>query len=98
MPVAAVSTTLRKILLVEDNPDDALLFKESLQKERPEKFQVIHVQKLSQALQYLKVESCDVILLDLNLPDSAGFNTFSHVRIVAEKIPVIIFSGSLEKG
>ena len=35
----------------------------------------------------------DVILLDLGLPDSAGYETFSGIHQQAPKIPIVVLSG-----
>ena len=39
-----------------------------------------HVKRLSEALEYLWKETCDVILLDLGLPDSHGIDTLVLTR------------------
>ena len=64
-----------RVLLVEDNLGDARLLYEGLEEALPGQFQMTHVKRLSEALEYLWKESCDVVLLDLGLPDSHGIDT-----------------------
>ena len=51
------------------------------------------VNRLSDALVSLKEKSPAVILLDLNLPDSHGAETFRRVLESAPDVPVVILSG-----
>src|SRR4029077_2801378 len=48
---------------------------------------------LRAAIALLGSREIDVILLDLNLPDSRGLETFSKIQRVAPELPVIILSG-----
>lgn len=49
---------------------------------------------LDQALKMLRDrEPYDVVLLDLNLPDSEGKTTFQHLHPVARPTPIVIYSG-----
>lgn len=89
-----------KVLLVEDNPGDARLIIELLNEAGSGKFHVDHVTRLSEALNFLRIldeESCDVILLDLSLPDSEGFETFTEVYKRASFLPIIILTGLDDK-
>lgn len=78
-----------KILYIEDNPSDTRLVEELLQG-----FEVISRERLTDGLNYLETNSVDVILLDLALPDSVGYNTFEKVKSIDLNIPVIIITGS----
>jgi signal transduction histidine kinase/DNA-binding response OmpR family regulator len=53
---------------------------------------VEHADRLSVALSYLAVRRFDAILLDLNLTDSAGLDTFARVQAQAPELPVVIFT------
>lgn len=81
-----------KILLVEDNPGDALFIKEMI-KDIDEKFEVFHVTRLDESLTYLRKENFDVVLLDLCLPDSQGIDTFKVMNYNAPDLPIIILTG-----
>jgi PAS domain S-box-containing protein len=53
-----------------------------------------HVNRLTEALQLLRAIQFDVILLDLNLEDSAGYETFSRILPQAAKAAILVLSGS----
>jgi signal transduction histidine kinase len=57
------------------------------------KVEVSCVNRLSDGLASLKEKSPGVILLDLNLPDSQGAETFRKVLEKAPDVPVVILSG-----
>ena len=82
-----------KILLVEDNPGDARLLREILAEVTFTQFELAHVERLSEALKRLGEKRFDVILLDLSLPDSQGFDTFTQVQAQAPQVPIIVLSG-----
>jgi len=81
------------VLIVEDNPADALLIKEHLNDISGEYYATEEVETLAGALQKISHSDFDVILLDLSLPDSQGFDT---VRTVVSKFPqsvIIVLTG-----
>ncbi|MCW5982102.1 MAG: response regulator [Bryobacteraceae bacterium] len=81
------------VLLVEDNPGDARLVTISLAEETGDAFRVEWVQDLATASECVAAESFDAILLDLNLPDSQGFNTFARMQADASDIPILVLTG-----
>jgi two-component system, cell cycle sensor histidine kinase and response regulator CckA len=82
-----------KVLLVEDNPGDVRLLREFLWDVTSVQFELMPVDKLFQALNCIKQDNFDVILLDLVLPDSQGLNTFINTHIHAPKTPIIVLTG-----
>jgi signal transduction histidine kinase len=80
------------VLLVEDNPGDADLVRLRLVDGKA-KADVNCVNRLSDALASLREKSPSIILLDLNLPDSQGADTFRKVLEHAPDVPVVILSG-----
>jgi len=82
-----------KVLLVEDNLGDALLLYEGLQEALPDQFQMTHVRRLSEALEYLWEETCHVVLLDLGLPDSHNLDTLVVTRAQAPDVPIVVLTG-----
>ena len=82
-----------KVLLVEDNLGDARLLYEGLAEALPEQFQMNHARRLSEALEYLWQETCDVVLLDLGLPDSHGLDTLVVTRAQAPGVPIVVLTG-----
>lgn len=85
-----------KVLLIEDNPDDALLLRYHLTKILSAQVEIQHCTHLTEALKRLreKKTNFDIILLDLGLPDSCGLETFNQVHRQAPKMPIMVLSGS----
>lgn len=85
------------ILHFEDNPADLLLADSLLSDLKNITCSIQQAIRLSQGLQVLSDHKSDlkidVILLDLNLPDSRGIATFEAVKKAAGYIPIIIMSG-----
>ena len=82
------------VLLIEDNPGDARLIREMLTEGEDALFRLDCVGRLSQGLEYLETRSASLILLDLSLPDSLGFETFLRVYAHSPKIPIIVLTGN----
>ena len=82
-----------KVLLVEDNPDDAMLVQEMLHDAQNAEFSLTCMESLSTALDCALSCSPDVALLDLSLPDSSGLNTFSKMHERAPAVPVVLLTG-----
>jgi signal transduction histidine kinase len=80
------------VLLIEDNPGDADLVRLRLVESQSD-IQVNCVPRLSDALACLDVETPSLVLLDLNLPDSHGAETFHRIMQKAPNVPVVILSG-----
>ncbi len=80
------------ILLVEDNPAEAVLLQESIaQIDNPP--EVFHVERLDEALEYLRNNRVNAILLDLALPDSEGLSTLERANAAAPHLPIIVLTG-----
>lgn len=93
-----------RVLLIEDNPGDARLFEEMLREtaELPRRtdaggssasLDIHHEQRLSDGLNVLRDVGADVVLLDLNLPDSTGLETLASVVDETEMLPIIVLTG-----
>lgn len=85
-----------KILLVEGNPGDARLIKELLNEVSKEQFDITHVNRLSEAVDMLNLTRVDVVLLDLELPDSTGIDTYSKLHAFSPQTPIITLSGGTD--
>ncbi len=82
-----------KVLLIEDNPADAVFIEEILKEAKDFSFDVEWKERLSIGLERLAKKGVDIVLLDLNLPDSKGFNTFTRTLAQAPEIPIIVLTG-----
>lgn len=88
-----VEATIIKVLLVEDNPGDALLLRVLLEEAGADRFDLSNVERLEEAIECLLEEDFGVILLDLSLPDSHGLNTVTRARSTAPEVPIVVLSG-----
>jgi PAS domain S-box-containing protein len=82
-----------KILLVEDNPGDARLIRETLASGGGAAFDVEIVDRLAAGLERLRAGGIDIVLLDLALPDSRGPATFNRVYAQVPAVPIIVLTG-----
>jgi phosphoserine phosphatase RsbU/P len=82
-----------RVLLVEDNPADARLVRESLLEARALDIDLFHVKCLHDALDRLFERGADVILLDLGLPDSSGIETVQRTARAFPRVPILVLTG-----
>lgn len=82
-----------RILLVEDNPGDALLIKAIFQDAPQPGFDLVWMKSLSSALQALEQHPVDAVLLDLGLPDAQGMETLHRVNGQGRSIPIVVLTG-----
>lgn len=82
-----------EILVIEDNPGDAMLIKLLLEECLGNICEVIQYEKLDEGIRELINRRYDLILLDLNLPDSNGLNTLRKCLGPGFNIPIIILTG-----
>src|SRR5437867_6207163 len=84
---------LINVLLIEDNPGDTRLIRELFKEVKGTPTGLLCADRLSSGLELLSKGGVDVILLDLSLPDSKGFDTFQRVQSHAKELPVIVLTG-----
>jgi signal transduction histidine kinase len=82
-----------KILLVEDNLGDADLIGEALAETDPAQFELTHVERLGEALNYVAKAEVEVILLDLSLPDAHRLETLRRMQDAAPELPIVVLTG-----
>jgi DNA-binding response OmpR family regulator len=80
-----------RVLLVEDNPADALLVQSLLRQAGG--IEVHTAPTLSAGLEDLVTFAVDVVLLDLNLPDTRGLATLSRLLDARDDVAVVVLSG-----
>ncbi len=82
------------VLVIEDNPIDVRVLEYTLTGDFGDQSYKIHSEgELYLALHYLEDTTIDVVMLDLNLPDSRGLETLSNFKTVYPSIPVIVLTG-----
>jgi DNA-binding response OmpR family regulator len=82
-----------KVLLIEDNPGDAFLMKFYLGESTAPVFETLHAETIKQAYELLEQHTFDIILQDLNLPDSHGIDS---IKNLLERFPgnlVLVLTG-----
>jgi len=81
------------VLLIDASTDDERLFREELALVRDQPFTLEIARSLAEGLAQLRQRRFDVILLDLNLPDSLGLTTFLRLQPKAGLQPIIVLVG-----
>ena len=81
---------MKSILVVDDNKLNLATARSVLSNE----YKVIPVMKGQQALTYLENSECDIILLDINMPEMDGFEVLEKIRGMerGRNIPVIFLT------
>jgi signal transduction histidine kinase len=82
-----------EVLVLEDNPGDARLLDAALSGEVLVDLHLTVAPRLSDGLHLLASREFDAVLLDLNLPDSRGMETFERLRAAVPEVPLIVYSG-----
>jgi diguanylate cyclase (GGDEF)-like protein len=83
---------LRDVLLVEDSLIDAQLIRRLLRRVSAAYYRITHVRTLNDAVLSAEELTPDVILADLNLPDSRGTQTVASLQTSYPDIPLVIVS------
>jgi DNA-binding response OmpR family regulator len=79
----------KKILLVEDEENERLLYTEELEKEG---FEIKSVADGKLALKIIEKENFDLIILDLQMPMMDGIETLGSILMKKRNLPVIIYT------
>jgi diguanylate cyclase (GGDEF)-like protein/PAS domain S-box-containing protein len=82
-----------RVLLIEDDPDYALLVRRRL---GTESIRVAHVSTMAAAIDHVRASPVDCVLLDLSLPDSYGIGGIDGLRAVAPQMPVIVLTANAD--
>jgi len=81
------------VLLVEDNAYDAGLVRRLLASRTDPCFELAVARNLSEALAHARGDGCDVILLDLSLPDSSGTDGLQELALALPRTPIVVLTG-----
>lgn len=79
-----------RVLLVEDDALDQSLFRRTLAKTRAD---VVCAARLDEALERLAEGGFDLVVSDLNLPDSEFEETYARLREASRETPVVLITG-----
>jgi PAS domain S-box-containing protein len=82
-----------RVLIVEDDAIDRMQLQRLLASTSLQVAEVKCANRLAAALDALKQWDCDVLLLDLGLPDSQGLDSIIQIQTQAPEVPIIVMSG-----
>src|ERR1700684_4621807 len=87
------ATLIKAILLIEDHPGDARLFREMLKDQGTHDAEMTHVDCMSAAEKHLVQHAVDIILLDPGLPDAQGLGAIRRIPAAAPRVPLVVLTG-----
>ncbi len=82
-----------RVLLIEDDPDDALVVKEAFAEVPSGRLELTHVQSFEEGIKRMHAERFEALLLDLGLPDSPGQKAVMEVNRRVPEIPLVVLTG-----
>jgi CheY-like chemotaxis protein len=85
-----------RVLIVEDNPGDMVLARRMLEEIQSVRFTILQAVSLAGALSEL-AEPVDLVLLDLNLPDSRELETLRRLRAQNPSVPILVLTGMADR-
>jgi len=83
---------LGQLLFVEDSPVIVRLVCAMLDEAAAGEFDLVHVERLSDALRQLSTADVSCVLLDLSLPDADGLEGLRRIRETAPEVPIVVLS------
>ena len=83
-----------KALLVEDDSNHAGIVERSLAGADLAAFTLERVECLAAARDFIESNECDVILLDLSLPDARGMEALDEVHSRSPEVPVVVLTAN----
>ncbi len=91
------SNTKATILYVEDNPDNRMLVRRIL---LSEDYALLEAKDGSEALNVLKNEHPDLILMDINMPDMDGYTLTATIKAMPgfERTPILALTANVMRG
>jgi two-component system response regulator (stage 0 sporulation protein F) len=78
-----------KILIIEDNENERLLYKEELEKEG---YEILTASSGKEGLSFIENEKLDLIILDLRMPEMDGLEVLGKILSKRKNLPVIIYT------
>jgi len=82
-----------KVILIEDNPGDARLITEYLKSSEKMVYQLFSASNLEEGVDLISNNEIDIIISDLNLPDSKGLDTCRSILKESANVPVVLLTG-----
>jgi diguanylate cyclase (GGDEF)-like protein/PAS domain S-box-containing protein len=82
----------KTVLLIENDPGEALLIREMFNNQGTYSFALTHVESIANAETYLAGQAVDVILLDLGCPDAPGLEGVLRTHAAARSASIVLLS------
>jgi len=85
------------VLYVEDNQDNRILIRRILQADG---YVVLEAENARQAVEFLRKEKPDLIIMDINLPEISGYALTTKLKSHPNfnKIPIVALTANVMKG
>lgn len=80
---------MKKILIIEDEENERLLYKEELEKEN---YQVFVACDGFEGINLMEQQEFDLIILDIKMPGMDGIETLSKILSKRKNVPVILYT------
>jgi signal transduction histidine kinase len=84
--------SIKRVLLIEDNPGDARLVRETLSEQGSHNTELTHVGCMREAEKYLAGNKIDIILLDPGLPDAQGLEAVRRAHAAAPDVTLVVLT------
>jgi signal transduction histidine kinase/DNA-binding NarL/FixJ family response regulator len=91
-----MSDSPTKVLLVEDDADEAERLGSALQASEGTQFVLERVSTLHDALECLSTRSFDAVLLDLSLPDAQGLEGLTRLVAAVPHLPIVVLTAAVD--
>ncbi len=80
---------MKKILVVEDEESMRILLEEEL---KDEGYDIKTVKNGAEALDYLSSNDCDLVTLDIEMPDMTGLDVAGKIREMGKNVKIILLT------
>lgn len=84
---------LHRLLVIEDSPSDAAMLRVQFDEASYAAAEIVVESTLADGLRRLATERYDAVLLDLNLPDSDGIDTFDQISRASGPAAIVVLTG-----
>ena len=81
------------VLLIEDNDADSRYLREVLHDIEAGKHRITLAYTAADALSLLKEKTFDIVLTDLDLPDTIDFEIITNIQNANSKLPIVVLTG-----
>lgn len=81
------------VLLIENNDANSLYLKEMLFDVAEGKHLITVVRTVAEAMTLLKNKNFDIVITDLDLPDTNGLDIIKSIQVTNSKLPIVVLTG-----